>query len=374
MPYRLDPDNPRCVQVENEEGSWERVEGGCQESREEAEEQLAALRINVDDEDTEESVSETRDLTEVYEPGFAFREGETSVDRDQRVIRDVSLLGRTSRNNRTYSSTAMREAAEQHNNIGVFLDHPTKTEERERGGTRSVRDLAGRVTRATVEGDRVKGDIQVAEGSEGDKILSLAEQMPGVVGFSHRAKGKIRRGEDGDVVESVEAVHGADLVTDPATVSGLFEQIEDDTQQEDEMDGLAELDADTLREERPDLVEQIRESEDEADLAEENQKLREELDRLRAEQAEREHRELVDDKIDESGLPDRAVTDTFRESLMEADEEDKIDALIADRRELVEAARKGGPTSKSRDPDELFEDVSGDVDGEALQEAFETLW
>lgn len=47
MPFRLDPDNRRCVQVRRE-GRWQRVDGGCHASVSEAEDHLAALRINVE--------------------------------------------------------------------------------------------------------------------------------------------------------------------------------------------------------------------------------------------------------------------------------------------------------------------------------------
>lgn len=47
MPYRIDPGNPRCVQV-NRSGRWERVDGGCHGSHEEAVAHLRALTVNVD--------------------------------------------------------------------------------------------------------------------------------------------------------------------------------------------------------------------------------------------------------------------------------------------------------------------------------------
>lgn len=46
MPYRLDPDDNRCVQVQ-QGGSWQRVEGGCHSSRDEAVDHLQALEANV---------------------------------------------------------------------------------------------------------------------------------------------------------------------------------------------------------------------------------------------------------------------------------------------------------------------------------------
>ena len=165
------------------------------------------------------------ELTETLTRGLAL--AEASVDTDTGVISGVALLGRISRNDRVYSEAAMRQAAELYRDVGVFVDHPTSSEIRDRDGVRSVRDLAGRVLRATVSGNFVRGDIQVLRGhAPGDLVLALAERMPGVVGFSHRATGTTSRDSSGtEVVDAVTAVASVDLVADPATVNGLFESL-----------------------------------------------------------------------------------------------------------------------------------------------------
>ncbi len=163
-------------------------------------------------------------LIEELGRGFAFTEA--TVDRDAGIIHNVSLLGRVSANGRTYSDRAMGEAAELHKGVGVYVDHPGHSESSDRGGVRSVRDLAGQVISARVVGDRVKGSVQVLRGPDpGELLLALAE-MPDVAGFSHRATGTTSRDGSGrEIVDSITAVHGADIVSDPATVAGLFESI-----------------------------------------------------------------------------------------------------------------------------------------------------
>lgn len=315
-------------------------------------------------------------LQESFGKGFAFAEATT--DRDDRLIRDVSLLGKRSQNGHTYTDAALRESTGQLKGAGVFVDHPMKSELRERSGTRSVRDLTGKVISARVNGDRVKGDVKVLEGEDGDRLLALAEQMPGAAGFSIRGAGEKRRDGDGNVfVESVTEIGGADVVVDPATTDGLFESINTDGDETME-DLLEELTEDQLREERPDIVESIRESGEasRAELEETISDLRGKLDEAETKLRERDHRDLVEEKLSEADLPDRVVTETFREQLIAADEEDEVDALIEDRRELVESARDGSPKSTGRDPDRLLEseDESEDPGPEALEEAYTGLW
>lgn len=164
-------------------------------------------------------------ITEQFVQGFAF--SEATVDRETGIIQNVSLLGRVSANGRTYSEQAMRQAAELHKGAGVYVDHPGRSEASERDGVRSVRDLAGKVISSRVVGDRVKGSVQALKGTDpGELLLALAATMPEAVGFSHRATGTTSRdGSGAEIVDSVTAVHGADIVSDPATVNGLFESI-----------------------------------------------------------------------------------------------------------------------------------------------------
>lgn len=381
MPFRLDPEDPRCVQKQNGDGSWERVEGGCQESREEAEAQLAALRINVNDAEESVSDSQTKKFLESAEGGEPF--AEAHVDRDTRTIRNVRLLGKQSKNGpngRRYTESAINDAVGLYEGAQVYLDHPTRSEMRERDGVRSVRDLAGRITQPRKSHDGVRGDIQVLDLGEGsannpaDFFFSVAEQMPEAAGMSHRARGQMTVDDEGvEVIESLDDVAAVEVVTDPATTNGLFESIaqesEENTMAVESWDELTESE---LREHRPDLVEALTE---EAEQASEADKLREENDRLKAEIAEREHRQMVSDKLAEADLPDRLVTDTFREQLQRADDEEAVEALIEDRAEIARSVSESGPRSTERNPDDLLESEQFDpVNDETVAEAADLLF
>lgn len=153
---------------------------------------------------------------------------QAQVDRSTGRISDVAMLGRVSENNRVYTDAAMKDAARLYEGAPLYIDHPKEGELRDRGGIRSVRDLAGRVLTPRKVGDQVRGDLELLDAEPARSlILSLAETMPGQAGLSHRARGEVEVGEDGrQVVRSLEQVAGVELVTEPATVSGLLEGIE----------------------------------------------------------------------------------------------------------------------------------------------------
>lgn len=169
-----------------------------------------------------------RESTELEEIEAAIPEGEplreARVDEQSGRISDVALLGRVSKNDRIYTEQAMKEAAQLYQGARVYLDHPTDRELKRRDGVRSVRDLVGRIQNPRHAGDRVRGDIDLIESPDRDRILSLAQKAPELVGASHRARGEVCvRGDGTQVVESLETVHAIELVTEPATVSGLNE-------------------------------------------------------------------------------------------------------------------------------------------------------
>lgn len=143
---------------------------------------------------------------------------ESRIDRGTGVIHNVKLLGRVSRNGRTYSDDAMADAVRLYDGAKVFFDHPTARELRERDGVRSVRDLAGRIRNPRKAGDAVRGDFEILNApSIRETVLALASSRIG--GFSHRAVGQVRD----SVVEGLESVAALELVSDPATTANLFE-------------------------------------------------------------------------------------------------------------------------------------------------------
>ena len=161
-----------------------------------------------------------RNIMETLTGEFMF--SEAVVDRDKGIIRNVALLGQESRNGRYYSDQAMDDyIGLVKSNRKIFLNHTN-----EPGKTRPVQEFLGVARSPRREGNRVFGDIEVIQ-TQRDFVFALAEQFSSEVGLSIDARAKlIPQGHtDGelDLVERMVALSSTDLVSDAASVQGLFE-------------------------------------------------------------------------------------------------------------------------------------------------------
>ena len=312
-----------------------------------------------------------REFRETLAKGEPFREAHVEGN----VIQNVALLGAVSLNNRIYTEQALKDAAKLYDGAPVYVDHPTEAEMRDREGSRSVMDLAGRVLRPRVVGEQVRGDIEVLDREPTKALfLAIAEQMPGIAGMSHRARGTIEVADDGrETVVSLEQVLAVELVADPATVNGLFESIQKATTGETDME-IKDLTLTSLKEQRPELVKELTEAVTKAvreDLKGDEttkaleakvtaaetkaEKLAKENDALEVREAARTRQSMIDEKLRDAELPETAVTDHFKQQLKAAKDEAAVDAVIADRKALVESVSTGdGPRQPARDIDALI--------------------
>ena len=145
----------------------------------------------------------------------------SKVDRENMVIRDVAVLGEKSTNNRRYTERAMNDAVRVFENAKAFLAHSTKE--------RKLSELLGFFKNLRIAENKVRGDFHlVDEGELGKKILRIAETNPNLAGFSIDAIGETRQEGGKTIVESINQGNSVDLVLDPATVQGLFEEVENE--------------------------------------------------------------------------------------------------------------------------------------------------
>ena len=139
------------------------------------------------------------------------------------IIRDVALLKSVSQNRRTYTQQALGDLARLAEGSKVFLDHPTKSELKDRDGIRSIHDLAGSVGGSRFDGfDTVRGTIHLLP-QHRELIESLVNAGIAGIGMSIHAEVDQRREGNGYQVEAVQRLVSIDLVTEAATVSGFFE-------------------------------------------------------------------------------------------------------------------------------------------------------
>ena len=151
------------------------------------------------------------------------------VDRENRVIRGVKLLGESSVNSievdgKRYSGYAYprstREAAVSHyEGKFVYFNH------RRDRSPRDLNDKAGWFEGVHEKGDGIYGDYHWLVDARNEKIADAAERNPRAFGFSHDAGGNPRVVNGRVEIQSIEFVESVDVVDSGATVKSLFESI-----------------------------------------------------------------------------------------------------------------------------------------------------
>jgi hypothetical protein len=145
-----------------------------------------------------------------------------TVEGDGSVLRGVKLLGLTSRNGRIYRPAALEGAIPLYEGAKVNVNHP-------KGDPLSPRDYQDRL-------GSIRGvEFRPTEGLFGDLHFNpkhaLAEQLAWDaanasenLGLSHNVVARTTRTGDDVVVEEILKVQSIDVVADPASTRGLFEQ------------------------------------------------------------------------------------------------------------------------------------------------------
>ncbi len=165
-------------------------------------------------------------------------------------------------------------------------------------------------------------------------------------------------------LQEITNVQSVDLVADPTSTSGLPEPAGNENNP-----FIDSLTVDRLREVRPDLVEEVL-----ADSQKRIAQLQEEVDELRSSQNVSDRREKIQALLTEYELSPgvsadpwrrRVVSDTFLESLTNADDEQAMRHLIQERIDLVRELARGEAASAqrtSREQSHLESQQSGDVE------------
>lgn len=270
-----------------------------------------------------------------------------SIDREKAVVRGVKILGLESKNGRTYSPSAVRNAARLYEGAKVNVDHPHGRADEPRSYGDRLGSLSNVVYR---EGQGLFGDFNYnPKHPIAEQFLHDAEHAPGNVGLSHNVKARLARGTTAGkpVVEQIDHVTSVDLVADPATTSSLYESEQGETDM-----ALESVTLDQLLTERADLLEAWDARQKDSDAAKardaEVKVLREQLDNLQAEKAAAAIRESVATLIAEAKLPAAMVTEVFRNSLLEAKDDAARKLLIEDRQAVAKAATWAKPKSSEQ--------------------------
>jgi hypothetical protein len=309
------------------------------------------------------------------------------VDRAAGVIRGVKLLGLASRNGRRYREAALTAAVGLYEGAKVNINHP-------KGHPLSPRDYQDRlgVVRGVEfrAGEGLFGDLHFnPKHALSEQLVWDAEHAPQNVGMSHNVLARTSRSGSETVVEAITKVQSIDLVADPATTSGLYEQAERSAEEQQRSSGvadqsessiatalphysttaLASLTLEQLRRHRPDLLCEV-ESAYERRL----EQVRAQLDEMIAREQSQRRRQRVLQLLQEHDLPlptqDGAaesylVSPQFVETLMHAADEETVRQLIAERADLMRSAcnwnggRQANRRPRSRDQVALAQRAMG---------------
>ena len=146
------------------------------------------------------------------------------VDRAAGVIRGVKLLGLMSRNGRRYRENALVDAVGLYEGAKVNINHP-------KGHPLSPRDYQDRL--GVVRGVEFRpteglfGELHFnPKHALSEQLVWDAENAPQNVGMSHNVLARTSRNGNETIIEAITKVQSIDLVADPATTSGLYENQE----------------------------------------------------------------------------------------------------------------------------------------------------
>jgi len=241
-----------------------------------------------------------------------------AVNREQGVLKGVKLLGLSSLNGRSYREAALAKAAPLYEGAKVNVNHS-------KAGPAAPRDYQDRL--GSVRGVKFRpgeglfGDLHFnPKHTLSEQLLWDAEHAPQQVGLSHNVLARTKREGDQLVVEAITKVESVDLVADPATTRGLFEQVD------------RPLTVASLREYHGALVESI------------EAPLRERVDELANRETRLKRQVYILETLSRFGLPlptergaeaERITSIEFLATLYEASSNSIVESRIADRAEAL---------------------------------------
>ncbi|MFO0846614.1 MAG: hypothetical protein U0797_30315 [Gemmataceae bacterium] len=140
------------------------------------------------------------------------------VDRQAGRLRGVKLLGWESANSRRYRPEGVDPQ--------LYVGKPINIGHHYGRGDRPITDRIGVVESAERRRNGIFGVVKFfLSHPYTPAVLEMAEVAPHVIGFSHSARGtEVRTPSGGSEISKLESVASCDLVTDPATVAGLFSE------------------------------------------------------------------------------------------------------------------------------------------------------
>lgn len=295
------------------------------------------------------------------------------------IIENMAVIGPKSKNKREYPTDTRKRALKLFEGAKAYANHPRKGEEDQ---ARGISEAIGRHRNVYYDPatDMVRSNLHLSPTAlVRDYIIPHAKANPSLIGNSINGGGKLS--ESGKVLE-ITKLASIDLVTDPATTSGLYEQVEKDQPKQKGETHMATTKKEILEDKA--LTEELREhfrEELEVELSvsglqEQNEALQEERDTLREEIQEyklkdkaRETRAEIQTMLNESKLSAESKEDEELFQILEEAKPERRAALIKRFEKAATEANgsnskhKGGSapsTAREKDLQETRQQVSRD--------------
>lgn len=168
----------------------------------------------------------TEEITDSRQDNPFENVSEASLDPDNKVIKGVCIMGRReSLNGYVYQDQAISTLTKLSEGAKWFVNHPSKSEAKDRDGVRDVRDWAGVFRSAYRDGNKVLADLYVRE-SFWDLARDVAIMQPKGLGNSINSRVKVFKDEKGnESILDIERLKSVDLVASAATTDNLFESL-----------------------------------------------------------------------------------------------------------------------------------------------------
>ena len=164
-------------------------------------------------------------MSEIYQEYASQNDGRLDIQPDAGLIRNVKILGLVSRNGRLYPESVLRNSISLYEGAKVNINHLVD------GRVNQARDYRDRI--GAIERVQFKPNLGLfadfrfnPRHPQAGQLIWDAQNAPSNVGFSHCVEATTRRENDQTVIEKIHRVLSVDLVADPATTNGLFEQQE----------------------------------------------------------------------------------------------------------------------------------------------------
>lgn len=154
---------------------------------------------------------------------------EAAIDEKTHTIKNACVFGtRHSKNGYTYQDGAINSLVKFTEGAKFFINHPSKSETKERDGVRDIRDWAGVYSNPRKIGpDKVLADLTVRP-AFWELVKDVATMKPVGIGNSINSRVKVFKDNLGkEHVVDIDVLKSIDLVASAATTQNLFESAMD---------------------------------------------------------------------------------------------------------------------------------------------------